>query len=366
MKKATGDVINAGSLMMLLFLAATEGEIIFAHPLFKAAERDTWLSIILGALATYPLLFVMLKLAQRFPGRTFFEYTPLVWGKFPAYGIILIFTGVWLVWLVKILWQVGDINSTYFLPNTPLLIVYFLFILGAVYLAKYGLVPISRFFDLMLIFFFVPYIISIFLSLTNIRLVYFFPILGNGILPVLKGSLIYIGMIQGIEVVLFALPLTKNPKKAFSSAFLGLTILHTSNLLNIIGIGGTVGAHSSSQSFYSSMDMLNSLKVPGLPVERFEPFLTMPWFIGVFTSTVLAIYLITYGVSRIIPLKKMGLFCLGIGILALALTYLISDILWSQDIRNVLQTLYVAVIYPLPLITLLLSILRKKGEGSTE
>lgn len=364
MKKTTGDVLYPGSLVMLLFFAATEGEIIFGSPLFKAAGRDTWLSVLIGALATYPLLFLMLRLAQRFPKRTFFEYAPLVWGKFLGYPVILAFTGIWLIWLVKIIWQVGNINSTFFLPNTPLLVVYALFILGAVYLAKYGLVPISRLFDLMLLFFFIPYLFSLFLSIANIHSGYFAPFLANGIWPVIKGSLIYVGMIQGIEIILFALPFTINPEKAMLPALAGLTILHLSNLLNIIGIQGTLGSSAAAQHIFPSMDTLSSLHVPGWPVERFEPFLTMPWFIGVFTSTALAIYLIAYGSSQIIPLKNRGLFCWGAGVLALILAYLIPDILWSREIRQLLWILYGLVIFPLPLATLLLSILRKQKEDS--
>lgn len=89
-------------------MAATEEEMIFSNHLFKEAGRDTWLAVLLGAIATYPLLFLMLKLAQRFPGRTFFEYAPVVWGKLLGYLIIIIFIGIWLIWLVKIIWQVGS------------------------------------------------------------------------------------------------------------------------------------------------------------------------------------------------------------------------------------------------------------------
>lgn len=365
MNKEPGDVLYPGSLVLLLFFTTVEGDVVFGSSLFKAAGRDAWLSVIIGALATYPLLFLMLKLALRFPRQTFFEYVPKVWGRFLGYPIILVFTGCWLLWLVKIVWQAGDVNTTYFLTNTPQIIVYILFILGAVYLAKYGLVPIARFCDLMFLFFFVPWLFSHFIALTNSHLGYFLPFLANGILPVLKGSLIYLGMVQGIEIILFALPFVSNPRKAIVPAFAGLSILHLSMLISTLATQGTIGSLSAAQNIYTSMEMLNSLHVSGWPVERFELFLTMPWFIGVFTSMVLAVYLIAYGASRLIPLQRWSLFCWGSGILGVALTYLIPDVFWSDTLWRFIQILYIGGLFPLVMTTLLLSVIRKQREGDT-
>jgi len=366
LRKMTGDVINTGSLVLLIFLAIMEVEAFtFGGPLIRTAGRDAWLSILLGSLLTYPLVFLVVRLAQRFPRTTFFEYTPRVWGKFLGIPIILFMVGYWMLWLVKLLWRVGDINTSFFLPNTPLIVSLFFFVLGAVYLAKYGLVPIVRFFEFMFFFYFISYFPFMLIILLNGQIEYLYPFLEGGIWPVIKGALIYLGMLQGPEVLLFAIPLTLNPSKALLPSLAGLTLFHFAAFLQMAAVLVNLGISSASDLVYPSMDMLSTLHLPGWPVERFELFLTFPWLIGTFTSTALAIYLASNGLMSLLPWPKPPLIFWAVGILVIPPVYLIPNILWTEQMESMIWLITPLAIYLLPLATFGLAVLRKKrGEGT--
>lgn len=366
MKKIPGDIINTGSLVLLLFFSVVEVELyLMGGVLIDLVGRDVFISLFLGAGISYFLLFFLIRLGQHFPRQTFFEYLPQVWGRPVSYLLYLTFILYWLEWLTKMMWQMADINVTFFLPNTPILIVVSLYILAAVLLARYGLVAITRFFELMLAFFFIPYLIAMIIALTNIRISYFFPLLTHSWWDILKGALLYAGMFQGLEVILFALPFTKKPSQALLPIFTGLTLVHVVVLLQIVATLGNLGAASAQSLVYPSADMLSVLQVPGWPVERFEPLLTMPWFIAVFTSVTLAVYLISRGILKLVPRLNGPLVFWGTGLLSIPLLYLIPNILWSLSLTITFWLITPFFIYLIPLITYGLALFRHKG-GSEE
>lgn len=367
LRKSAGDVINNGSLALLLFFAVMEVEIYTAGgPLVRMAGRDAWLSVILGALGSYLILYIYYRLALRFPAKNFYEYTPLVWGKSLSYPIILVFIAYLFLWLVRTLWRVGDINTIFFLPNTPILVVLLIFTVGAVLLASYGLVPIARFAELMLLFFFVPYLFTMCIALANSSIRYLLPFLENGLLSVIKGAGMYLIILQGLEIILFAIPLAQNPQKTFLPAAVGLTILHFSTLLQFSAMLGNLGSTTVKELQYPGYDMLGTLNVPGWPVERYELFLTLPWLIGVFTSTAICIYLVSQGFLNIIPHKNPKLFFWAVGLLAIACTYLIPNNQWGVFLDEPLRIMTLLAVYLLPPISYGLSLLREKKEDDRE
>lgn len=348
---------------MLVFLAVAEIEILTFSPIIvKIAGRDAWLSQVLAALGTYGFLFLLVRLGQRFPHKTFFEYSPRLWGKPLTSLIILGYLGYWLTFAVRLLWRTADITTTFFLPNTPLLVVLFFFICGTIFLASYGLVPLVRFFEFMLLFYLVPYLLAIGIALSNMKISYFFPILADGIWPVIKGALLMMATLNGLEILLFAIPLTARPQQTLLPAFAGLSLFHLTVVAQTLAIIGNLGAVTIREMVYPSMDMLSTLRLPGWPVERFELFLTLPWLIGAFTSVALCIYLLCNGILKILPLKNPKPVYWTIGSGAVILTYLISNILWVFLLEKYLWAITPVFIYLIPLASYLLALIRRQRE----
>lgn len=367
MRKSPGDAINAGSIFALLFLSVSEIELFTGgREMIEIAGRDVWLAVILGGLLTYPFLYLLFILARRFPRETFFEYAPRLWSKWPARIIVLLFGVYAIIWLVRMLWMTTAFNAEFFLPQTPHVVVALLFMLGVIWLVRGGLVPLVRFFELMLPFFLLPYIWVIILSLSEMRISYFQPVLANGLMPVIKGALHYCLMIQGLEILLFALPFTLNPLRSRLAAFSGLTLLHLSSLLQGVTILGNLGREGTGHFIFPGTEVLSSLHLPGWPVERFELFLTLPWLIATFTSLGIALYLAAFACQILLPVKKPALVYWGFGLAAIALIYLFPNILWIHLLQKYERVLTLLVIYLIPPASFLLFLVRKPEEGAKQ
>ena len=366
MRKTTGDVIYPTSLVALLTLSVVELELFtMGAEIIKTAGRDAWLSILLAAPLSYFFLYITVRLAQRFTGRTILEYAPRLWGSFFARALFFIFILYELLWLVRILWRSADINTIYFLHKTPLFVIMLFFMVGAILLIRYGLTPLVRFFEFTLPFFLIFMFISLVIALSNIKPSYFIPVLANGIWPVLKGAFLYLSMFQGLEILLFAVPFTINPGKALFPAVIGLSLIHITSLLVLISILGNLGYAATLNLLYPGAEMLNTLNVPGWPVERFELFLTLPWLLAVFTSMGVALYLACYAILRLVRLKKPGAVYWTVGLLVIPATYLIPNILWAIALEWPLRLLTLLVVYLLPLFTYgLAELQRRKGDES--
>jgi len=364
LKKTPGDVIYPACLVALILLSVMEIELYTGgSEIIKTAGRDAWLSVILAAPVSYFFLYITVRLAQRFSRCTILEYAPRLWGRPLTYAIITVFIGYELLWLVRTLWHSAEINMIFFLQKTPLLVVILFLIIGAVLLAGGGLVPLVRFFEFMFPFFFLSLFIALVLALSNMRISYLIPVLAHGIRPVLKGSLLYLSMLQGLEVVLFAIPFTQNPQKTLFPAMAGLSLIHILALLQISVVLGNLGYDGVLNLLYPSSDMLSTLQVPGWPVERFEPFLTLPWLLGVFTSMGLAVYLAGYGILQLVHLENPKPVYWTTGLLAIPAVYLIPNILWARSLSLPLRFLTLLVVYLLPLVSYGLAVTRKqKGD----
>lgn len=363
MNKNPGDTINTGSLALLVFLAVVEIELYTASAeLVKIAGRDAWLAVLIGGLGSYVTLYFLVRLGQKFRSQTFFEYSPRLWGYIFTRVIILVFLVYWIVWLVRLLWRMADINTTFFLPNTPIIVILLLFTVGTTFLASYGLVPIVRFFEFSLLFFFIPYLFTIIVALSQIKIMYMTPVFAQGVEPVFKSAFHYMTKLQGLEIVLFALPFTKNPQNALKPALAGLTLINVSAFIQVLAVLGNIGAISTQDLVYPSAVMLSSLHLPGWPVERFEPFLTLPWLIGVFSTIALMIYLTTYGSTLLFNIRRPKFIYWAVGLGVIPLTYFLPNILWSYEIDKVLSILPILTIYIFPLTAYILAVINGKRK----
>ncbi|WP_291300731.1 GerAB/ArcD/ProY family transporter [Desulfosporosinus sp. BICA1-9] len=108
----------------------------------------------------------------------------------------------WLALLSSIFYETLLANKMLFLPQTPTIVPLVLFALSLIWLVSYGLVPMIRFFQLLLPFLAIPLILLALLFTTTIKTDRFLPVQENGLLPVLKGSYYSLGAFQGPEVLL--------------------------------------------------------------------------------------------------------------------------------------------------------------------
>ncbi|KJS22677.1 MAG: hypothetical protein VR72_04915 [Clostridiaceae bacterium BRH_c20a] len=362
-KENVKDKIDPRAIPLILLLTIIEFELFtVARKVFLIAGRDSWLAALLGGIFVTLGTYFLLRLMNRFPKQNFLQYIPQIWGKPIALIIALGYFLFWGSFLTLLFKNTAEVNQVFFLEKTPLLIPIFLIAIGAVWLVTYGFVPIIRFIQIISPVFLIPILLAILLTLSEIEIRNFFPILANGITPVLKGAVIYAGYFQGLEVILFLSPFLADTNKAFKPTLIGIGLLNMLAFVSITLVIGILGIKNTNEMLWPAFAMMSIIEIPGFPAERFELLLTVPLLIGVFVTISVTLYLLSYGIIQVFKISHKKTVIYVMALITILAIMLVPDFAWYIKFRGIHTYAAIIFIYFLPISTLTLAVLRKKGE----
>lgn len=366
-KNTIPDKLDPRVMTAALFVALVEFEVFtYAKGVVKIAGADAWICSLLGGLLILPFTYILLKLAIRFPNENFFQYNRRIWGKPIAFIIGLSYLMYWFLYLVILFEDSNEANKLFFLRETPSIVPLTLFAVTAVLSVLYGLTALIRFFKISFPFIIIPLTLIVLLSVGEIDIDSFLPVLSHGLTPIIKGSFYYAGGLQGIELILFASPFLTNVKKSVKPALFGVFIVWCITFFEVISSIGLLGVESVKLSLYPGFDAITVLELPGFPVERFELFLTIPWIIGVFTTICVTVYFLTYGIMEILQLKRKKLISYGITFSAVGAAYLFPNISVEQIVRSSFNIVTLVFVFFIPILTYMVAIIRKQRGCTNE
>ncbi|HEX3048441.1 MAG TPA: GerAB/ArcD/ProY family transporter [Bacillota bacterium] len=104
------------------------------------------------------------------------------------------------------------------------------------------------------------------------------------------------------------------------------------------------------------------IQLPGFPVERFGLLLTLPWLIAIYTTLAIYLYLLCYGFTQVIQLKNVKIAIYVFTALSLIIGYFVPNTTFHDQLRIYFTIGTPAFAYILPILTLCLAAIRKKGE----
>jgi spore germination protein (amino acid permease) len=254
----------------------------------------------------------------------------------------------------------------FFLQKTPVIVQNILLLIGIIWIISYGFSNLVRFYQVMLPFFIGFLLVSIGLSLQKIDFSTFFPILENGFLPLIKGTIVYCGFLQGIEVILFTYPFFSkgNKKSLYKNALIGVGLINFLALTQILISVGGLGLHCVRELLWPNFTVLQLIEIPGLIGERFDLLFTFAWFISLFCAGILFYYLAAYGIIVAFKIKNKKFIILLVGVFTMMFSYIIPNYAWSTLIWQIINYITIVFIFLIPLLTLLLALFRKQGRPS--
>ncbi len=353
------------TLTLVLTITIIEYEVFtFSKNTVAAAKQDAWLGVILGALIGMGFVYLNIKLATRFTGKSYFEYLRIVWGKLIGTGFSVGYLGFFMLFLTALFHETMSANRLLFLPKTPSLIPLLIFAVSLTWLIANGITPIVRFFQLMAPFLLLPLVMLAVLFVRSIELNNFLPVFGGGIVPIFKGAFYFLGAYQGPEVLLFIAPFITQIGKGTKPALLGYAIPAVFGWFNTVAAIGILGVDAIKESILPGIDVVGLIQLPGFPVERFGLLLTMPWLIGIYTTMAIYLYLLCHGVTDICHWRQRKITTYSLTFLAMLSGYFVPNQSWHDQLRNVITWLTPVFVYALPALTLVVAIIRKKGSVS--
>jgi len=287
----TNSVLGAG-ILTLPRAVVTAGE-----------SPDVWLSIIAGGIIVLMMVIVMAKLSQKFPGKTVFQYSRWIVGAPPAFIVSVLLIGYFITIAGFELRVLAEVTMFFLLEGTPIWAILIPFIWLSGYLLFGGINAIARLLQIIFPICVLVLIISYLLSLKIFDLNNLRPILGEGLLPVLKGMRSTVLVFAGFEVAMFLVAHLQHPERAIKAVVAGLGTPIIIYLFTLIFVIGGMSVDAIARSTWPTIDLLRSFEVAGLFFERLEfPFLVV-WTMQMFSNFTCYYYGASLGISQILKLR---------------------------------------------------------------
>ncbi|WP_028401185.1 spore germination protein [Ectobacillus panaciterrae] len=264
----------------------------------KVKTPDIWLTVILGGLIAMMAGVIIVKLSQQFPGKTFYQYSQKIVGKWVGGLLSLLLVCYFFMMCGFHARSLAEITSYFLLEGTPLWAILMPYMLTGLYLIMGGINPIARLFEIILpitvgIFLLVAFMSFKIFEMDNLR-----PVLGLGIIPVLKGIKTTTLSYTGFEIMLIITAFMKQPNKAGKAVLVGIFIPLIFYTITVVMVIGGLSIDGVITLTWPTIDLIRSFEMSGLIFERFESFLLVIWIMQMFTSFTTGYYAASLGLAQ--------------------------------------------------------------------
>jgi spore germination protein KB len=268
------------------------------------AKQDAWISSVITLLAGFSLIFIYICLINLFPSSTIVECNEKVLGKWMGKIVSFLFLYYIFELAALLLREIGDFLTTQVMPETPIQVIIIIFLLVSLTAVRLGLEVIGRTAEIFIIWIFFLFLILFFLLLPQIDLSKLQPIMGEGVKPIMQGSLHYLGL-PFLELVVFLMitPYVAQPNKVKLGFYLGTGIGGLIISLLILFCISVLGAEITGRHTYPTYILGKKISV-GEFLERIEVIVAIIWFLTMFFKISICFYGVTLGLAQVFKLNN--------------------------------------------------------------
>lgn len=260
---------------------------------------DVWISVIVGGFLSMLAGIVIVRLSQRFPGQTFYQYNWRIVGKplgiFLGMVVVVYFLCI-ASYEVRI---VQEVTSFFLLEGTPVWAITGAFMWVALYLCIGGINAISQMCKLIFPIIWTIFLGSCLLSLKIFDINNLRPVLGEGIEPIWKALKPTALTFTAGETLLFLTAFMNKPKKATRVIVVGTFISMFFYVLAVVMAIGVLSVDGVVTRTWPFFDVIRSFEVKYFFFERFEALLLSVWIVQIFCSFCITLYGAALGISQI-------------------------------------------------------------------
>ncbi|MFF2593150.1 spore germination protein [Priestia megaterium] len=296
----------------------------------KVKTPDVWLTVILGGIITMIAGVIMVKLSQRFPEKTFYQYSQEIVGKWIGKLFSFLMIGYFLALGGFHARSLAEVTGYLLLEGTPKWAMIMPFMWASLYLIRGGINPIARLFEIILPITVILFLLVAFMSIKIFEVDNLRPVLGSGITPVLKGIRTTALAFTGPEFMLLILAFMKEPNKAVKAVLVGTAIPLLLYVITVVMVIGAFSVGGVVTRTWPTLDLIRSYELTGLIFERFDSLLLVVWIMQMFTSFTVNHYAASLGLSQLFK-KNIHSFMYGV----LPVIYLISMV--PRNINDVFK-----------------------------
>ncbi|MFC7391772.1 GerAB/ArcD/ProY family transporter [Scopulibacillus cellulosilyticus] len=343
------------------------------------AHETAWLPVLISTLISLAAVFIITKLALRFPNQTFIEFIPtILFGsnkkrlyKILALIFILPYLAMWLGFVVISSRIFSELVRIAIFPHTPVLVVLITLMIAALCVVWFELEVIARFNETVFPIILIPLVIIIAVSLQNAELTNLLPLFHFNWKEVLKTSCFDIFYsFEGFSIIFVTMAYTRKDKKSklYSANLSGAAItglLYTSLVTVTVAV---FGYEVLQVEMWPTYDLAKTATLPGAVIERLDPAFISIWVAAVFTTISNSYYFTCFSIVQLIDFKDKNKARRWLGLCAFPIIIyvtLISENIFTfnkwETITGIIG-LFTEII--IPIILLLLAILTKRKGGT--
>ncbi|SET52255.1 spore germination protein (amino acid permease) [Natronincola peptidivorans] len=224
MEISDGKIDRREFFAIIVILIASKFTDLTATIILRTGRTAAWILPIISFIVIILPFLATLALLKRFKKKNFIEIIYAIAGKYLGFVIAISLFFILLSATAINLRNYADAVSTMFYPNTP---VAFFILLGAVvsyFIANRGLEGIGRTASLLLPCFAISLLLLIVLTWQHFQDSYLFPLLGPGVVALLKDGLVYSTIFADIIVMAVLFPFVKDYRSYRTASIRGLIV----------------------------------------------------------------------------------------------------------------------------------------------
>ncbi|WP_078409883.1 GerAB/ArcD/ProY family transporter [Priestia abyssalis] len=357
--------ITKSQLLSLMLLYEIGSTTLFA--LGIRAKQDAWIAVLFATLISLGLLWIYTEIQKQYPGKDFVDILQSLLGKWLATPLILLYALYFFSDASFNFYEFGEIIRTSFLTDTPQFAILGVFIFTVVYMVILGVEVIARTAEILMpvliIFLLSTYLVASMSGSLEIKEL--FPVLGNGIQPILKEVLPVINFPFGESIVFLMYWHFMDKKESvrkISLLVIGITgvLLMLSDIIIIMILGAELAAKSEIPLLrvlfdINIADILTNLDIIGVTI----------MFIGGFYKTVLNFYGAVLVVTTLFKSanQKWVAIVMGISLMVYSMIYF-RNITFQRWIGGEVWLPYIVTIFQaIPILILIMIWLKSKTRN---
>ncbi|KJD45611.1 GerAB/ArcD/ProY family transporter [Paenibacillus terrae] len=296
--------ISVGQVTVLIIFC-TMGDMILIIPSIctHIAKQDAWISTLLSIPAGMALVWLLLRVHELYPSLTLIEAIRKILGKWLAPVVSIWYLFYFLMSDAIYIREFGDFYTTQTYVQTPLRILMLLAILMLVFAFFTGIEALARASELCFPFFVIVTITVVACLIPEIDFSKVKPIMENGVLPTIHGTLLGVSYPFGeLVVFLMLFPYVKHSAHFKRSILLGSLIGGILLSLFVIMSLFVLGPFLTESSVYPSYMLTAKINVFNF-FQRMEAFIAAIWGLSLFFKSFLYFYAFILGTAQTFRLK---------------------------------------------------------------
>jgi spore germination protein KB len=357
-----GKISRSQFAILVMMFTIGSSVLLLPSGLANEAKQDAWIAALLGVGIGALFVVLYIALGNRYPNLTLAEYSEVILGKWLGKVVSFLYFAFFFLLSALVLRNIGDFLNIYDLPQTPIASIHILFLLIVIMAVRLGLEIFSRaaeiFFPWVLLF---SFIILVFIA-PQIDFINLQPIIGDGVKPILRASIPFIGS-PLLELVVFlmifpAINRAQGSKTGFLAGYLmGGIILFLFSLFSILVLGDVLTA----RNLYPIYILAKQINIAEI-IQRVEAFPSLLWFITIFIKLTVCFYASALCLAQTLKLKdyRIVIFPLALIMIILSLLAYPNTAYFLTFVSETWPAIALMYGFIIPLFLLIISIFKKK------